>query len=77
MEEKNCFNRNKDNVIGNMIAQGEETIPEKDIQLLKDFLNTILNTAKLHLRGMLKHLRKRDYLMLMEQEIHLSSSSTL
>ena len=30
-----------------MIVQGEETIPEKDMQLLKEFLQTILNPAKL------------------------------
>ena len=47
LEQKNCFNRNKDNVIDNMIVQGEEAIPEKDMQLLKDFLQTILNPAKL------------------------------
>ena len=47
LEQKNRFNRNKDNVIDNMIAQGEETIPEKCMQLLKDFLRTILNPAKL------------------------------
>ena len=47
LEQKNRFNRNKDNVIDNMIAQGEETIPEKYMQLLKDFLHTILNPAKL------------------------------
>ena len=46
LEQKYRFNRNKDNVIDNMIAQGEETIPEKDMQLLKDFLHTILNAAK-------------------------------
>ena len=47
LEQKNRFNRNrKDNAI-DMIAQGEETIPEKDMQLLKDFLHTILNPAKL------------------------------
>ena len=45
--QKNRFNRNKDNVKENMIAQGKETIPEKDMQLLKDFLHTILNDAKL------------------------------
>ena len=38
LEEKNRFNRNKDNVIDNMIAWGEETIPEKEMQLPKDFL---------------------------------------
>ena len=37
MEQKNRFNRNKDNVIDSMIAQGEETIPEKDTQLCKIF----------------------------------------
>ena len=47
LEQKNHFNRNKDNVIDNIIAQGEETIPEKDMQLLKDFLHTIPNAAKL------------------------------
>ena len=47
LEQKNHFNRNKDNVIDNIIAQGEETIAEKDMQLLKDFLHTILNPAKL------------------------------
>ena len=47
MEQKNRFNSNKDNVIDNMIAQEEETILEKDMQLLKDFLHTILNPAKL------------------------------
>ena len=41
LEQKNRFNRNKDNVIDNMIAQGEETIPEKN------FLHPILNAAKL------------------------------
>ena len=46
LEQKNRVNRNKDNVIDNMIAQGEEAIPEKDMQLLKDFLHTILNAAK-------------------------------
>ena len=47
LEQKNRFNRNrKDNAI-DMIAQGEETIPEKDMQLLQDFLHTILNPAKL------------------------------
>ena len=35
LEQKNRFNRNKDNVTDNMIVQGEETIPEKDMQLLK------------------------------------------
>ena len=47
MEQKNRFNSNKDNVIENMIAQEEETILEKDMQLLKDFLHTILNPAKI------------------------------
>ena len=47
LEQKNRFNRNKDNVTDNMIVQGEETIPEKDMQLLKEFLQTILNPAKL------------------------------
>ena len=47
LEQKNRFNRNKDNVTDNMIVQGEETIPEKDMQLLKEFLQTILNHAKL------------------------------
>ena len=47
LEQKYCFSSNKDNVIDNMIAQGEETIPEKDMQLLKDFLHTFLNAAKL------------------------------
>ena len=47
LEQKNRFNRNKDNVTDNMIVQGEETIPEKDTQLLKEFLQTILNRAKL------------------------------
>ena len=47
LEQKNRFNRNKDNVTDNMIVQGEETIPEKDMPLLKEFLQTILNTAKL------------------------------
>lgn len=47
LEQKNRFNRNKDNVTDNMIVQGEETIPEKDMQLLKEFLQTIHNTAKL------------------------------
>ena len=47
LEQKNRFNRNKDNVTDNMIVQGEETIPEKDMQLLKEFLQTIPNPAKL------------------------------
>lgn len=47
LEQKNRFNINKDNVTDNMIVQGEETIPEKDMQLLKEFLQTILNPAKL------------------------------
>ena len=47
LEQKNRFNRNEDNVKDNMIVQGEETIPEKDMQLLKEFLQTILNPAKL------------------------------
>ena len=47
LEQKNRFNRNEDNVTDNMIVQGEETIPEKDMQLLKEFLQTILNPAKL------------------------------
>ena len=47
LEQKNRFNRNKDNITDNMIVQGEETIPEKDMQLLKEFLQTILNPAKL------------------------------
>ena len=47
LEQKNRFNRNKDNVTDNMIVQGEETIPEKDMQLLKEFLQTILDPAKL------------------------------
>ena len=47
LEQKNRFNRNKDNVTDNMIVQGEETIPEKDMQLLKELLQTILNPAKL------------------------------
>ena len=46
LQQKNRFNRNKDNVTDNMIVQGEETIPEKDMQLLKEFLQTILNPAK-------------------------------
>ena len=47
LEQKNRFNRNKDNVTDNMIVQGEETIPEKDMQLLKEFLQTILKHAEL------------------------------
>ena len=47
MEDINLEQKQRQCYRQHVIAQGEEAIPEKDMQLLKDFLHTILNAAKL------------------------------